>query len=559
MSIFYKELLIVDKKEKKARKIQFKKGINIVTSDLNSVGKTSLSLMLLYSLGAKVKFSDKWHLDNIFTKLTISRDDEDIVIIRYKDTYTIQANGESFFYPVQKYGYSDKLYELLGLTIKIKDKNSDTYSTAIPSLYLLPYFLSQTNTDDDRSIFEDLHMYSKPDLHDALYYHVGALDNEYSGVIQGLTKAKVALERLRKEKDKQISEIAYLEEKLEENKNFKTVDTETDLDSDVEAYKKYAEKNQEYYLLVKQKADIKHKIKLLNKALSDNVAYSTKLLNEEEILCPVCKSDISEFISSALTVGIAESDINSEIADLKAELLLLERKLVILKPKLDALKEEVSRIESYRDNLKITRAIIVWNDELQSAKKKFAETQLQIEKYEESIKGLTGKVRSYAEKKKTSDTTYREAFSVLLDATNISKQGIDINSLNLYDSITLSGSEIPRVAISRFFALLESKNESSIVMPIIFDFPNLDMTEDNLIRCFALMCDKIVDTAMYPQSFIFSIDCIERIEKSGRKLEQANIINMGDLPVDDMEHPQLLCKQEYVLYSSEINNMLQSL
>ena len=69
MRIFYKELLIVDKKEKKARKIQFKKGINIVTSDLNSVGKTSLSLMLLYSFGAKVKFSDKWHLDNIFTKL----------------------------------------------------------------------------------------------------------------------------------------------------------------------------------------------------------------------------------------------------------------------------------------------------------------------------------------------------------------------------------------------------------------------------------------------------------------------------------------------------------
>ena len=118
-------------------------------------------------------------------------------------------------------------------------------------------------------------------------------------------------------------------------------------------------------------------------------------MNEEEILCPVCKSDISEFISSALTVGIAESDINSEIADLKAELLLIDRKLVILKPKLDALKDEVSRIESYRDNLKITRAIIVWNDELQSAKKKFAETQLQIEKYEESIKGLVGKVRSY--------------------------------------------------------------------------------------------------------------------------------------------------------------------
>ena len=257
MSIIYKELLIVDKKEKTARKISFNQGINIITSDLNSVGKTSMSLMLLYGFGAKVKFSDKWHLDDIFTRLTISKDGMDIVIIRYRDTYTIQANGERFFYPVQKYGYSDKLYELLGLTIKIKDKNADTYSTAVPSLYLLPYFLSQTNTEDDRSVFLDLHMYSKPDFYDALYYHVGALDNEYSSVVHNLTKARNALERLIKEKDKQITEIEYLKEKLEEYKNFKTTDPETDLDQDVELYEKYGKKNQQYYLLIKQKADIK--------------------------------------------------------------------------------------------------------------------------------------------------------------------------------------------------------------------------------------------------------------------------------------------------------------
>ncbi len=47
MSVFYKELLIFDKDKKKARKIEFQRGINIITSKLNSVGKTSLSLMLL--------------------------------------------------------------------------------------------------------------------------------------------------------------------------------------------------------------------------------------------------------------------------------------------------------------------------------------------------------------------------------------------------------------------------------------------------------------------------------------------------------------------------------
>ena len=123
MNIYYKELLIVDKANKTARKFVFNAGINIITSKENSVGKTSLSLMLLHGFGAKVKFSDKWNIDNIFTKLTLECDGTLVSIIRYKDTYSILTNGERFTYPVQKQGYSDKLYELLGLTIKIKDKN----------------------------------------------------------------------------------------------------------------------------------------------------------------------------------------------------------------------------------------------------------------------------------------------------------------------------------------------------------------------------------------------------------------------------------------------------
>lgn len=556
MSVFYKELLIFDKEKKKARKVEFQHGINIITSKLNSVGKTSLSLMLLYSFGAKVKFSDKWNLDNIFTKLTIQHEDKDIVIIRYKDTYTIITNGEKFFYPVQKNGYSEKLYELLGLTIKIKDKNSDTYSTAVPSLYLLPYFISQTKTDDDRSVFEDLNMYLKSDLYDALYYHVGALDNQYTMVIQELTQAKKALERLRKEKEKQSSEIEYLEDKLSQYKNIKTDDGDDDLAADIATYEKYAKKKQEYYDLIKKTAELKHKIKLLNKALADNSAYTTRLLNEEEIKCPVCKSDITDFISSALTVGLAEADITAEIAELKATLLSINRAVEMAKPKLNELQQQIALIEQQRENVKITRAIIVWNEELQTAKQNFAETQLQIEELEKQISGLSTKSRAYSAKKKSADNNYRASFSALLDSTNINTDGIDLQGLNLYDSVNLSGSEIPRVAISRFFALLESKAADSIVMPIIFDFPNLDMTEDNLIRCFKIMCEKISDTEAYPQSFVFSINCEERIQKSGSSLQNAHVIRMENLPMDDTEHPQLLCEQDYIQHTEEINHMV---
>ena len=77
---------------------------------------------------------------------------------------------------------------------------------------------------------------------------------------------------------------------------------------------------QEYSDLIKKSTELKYKIKLLNKALADNATYTTRLLNEEEIKCSEYKSDITDFIPSALTVGLAEADITAEIAELKAEL-----------------------------------------------------------------------------------------------------------------------------------------------------------------------------------------------------------------------------------------------
>ena len=366
------------------------------------------------------------------------------------------------------------------------------------------------------------------------------------------------LGHLKKENEKQISEIEYLEEKLSQYRNIKIDNSDSDIDADIATYEKYARKKQEFYDLIKKTAELKHKIKLLNKALADNVAYTTKVLNEEEIKCPVCKSDITDFISSALALGLAEADITAEISELKAELLSINRKIELAKPKLSELQQQIALIEQQRENVKITRAVIVWNEELQTAKQKFAETQLQIKKILEKIKNLSAKSNTYSDKKKTADTKYRHSFSTLLNATNINTDGIDLQSLDLYDSVNLSGSEIPRVAISKFFALLESKAVDSIVMPIIFDFPNLDMTEDNLTRCFKVMCDKISDTQTYPQSFVFSINCEERIEKSGASLQNTHVIKMEDLPMDDVEHPQLLCAHDYTEFTDEINNMVNS-
>ena len=95
-------------------------------------------------------------------------------------------------------------------------------------------------------------------------------------------------------------------------------------------------------------------------------------------------------------------------------------------------------------------------------------------------------------------------------------------------------------------------------MPIIFDFPNLDMTEENLLKCFKVMCEKISNTELYPQSFVFSINCEERIAKAGATLTDASIIDMEALPADDPDQQQLLCKHDYIAYVKEINEIVNA-
>ena len=103
----------------------------------------------------------------------------------------------------------------------------------------------------------------------------------------------------------------------------------------------YAKKKQEYYALVKKSMDLNHKIELLNKALVDNATYTNKLLDEEEIKCSAGKSDITNFIPSALTVGLAEADITTEIAELKTELSSVNQAIEKTKLELSELQNSI--------------------------------------------------------------------------------------------------------------------------------------------------------------------------------------------------------------------------
>lgn len=66
--MYFRSILIADVYKHTARLQKFEKGINIITSTDNHVGKSSLVKSLYYALGAEVEYDEVW---DVSTKLFV--------------------------------------------------------------------------------------------------------------------------------------------------------------------------------------------------------------------------------------------------------------------------------------------------------------------------------------------------------------------------------------------------------------------------------------------------------------------------------------------------------
>ena len=58
--VYFKEIMIADMQNETARIQPFEKGLNVVTSVDNHMGKSSLLKSMYYTLGAEVDFDSVW-------------------------------------------------------------------------------------------------------------------------------------------------------------------------------------------------------------------------------------------------------------------------------------------------------------------------------------------------------------------------------------------------------------------------------------------------------------------------------------------------------------------
>ena len=82
--MYFKSILIADIKEKTARLQKFEKGFNVITSQENHVGKSSMLKSLYYTMGAEIDFDNVWDKNSKVYIVNICVNEKQYKIARFQ-------------------------------------------------------------------------------------------------------------------------------------------------------------------------------------------------------------------------------------------------------------------------------------------------------------------------------------------------------------------------------------------------------------------------------------------------------------------------------------------
>ena len=87
--MYFKSILIADIQKHTAKLQKFTKGINVITSTDNHVGKSSLLKSMYYAMGAEVEFDTVWDVNTKLYIVNICINEKNYIVIRFQKNFAI--------------------------------------------------------------------------------------------------------------------------------------------------------------------------------------------------------------------------------------------------------------------------------------------------------------------------------------------------------------------------------------------------------------------------------------------------------------------------------------
>ena len=489
--LLFKTLYIFSPKEELAKKINFRDGINVITSsqtDGTDRGKSVIMRSLYHVLGADALFDDQWDNDSKTYILHFSIDDVVYYIYRYNNLFKLfDENKKIIFFTINRKELAENLKQIFDFAVELPNRENNRLEITPAAYNYILSFVDQDYYDGTHfNSFANLAQYSNY-KENVLYYHLGAFDKNYFEIVKSLENLKIKQNDLEQQFKLADSLLGKTVAEIRGNTYSESLDL---LKVEVEKTK------EEYSEIVNNLSKLKNKLINLRNDKYELELDLNNLLdalkeNEDNIndlnkhTCPFCKSKIEETISLKAEKYGSMDDIIFIINDVKKNIYSITKKITSCE---ENYKEVLHILESYQEKINLNsnhvsdvlkhNGYIKIQDELLQEMGTIKE---QLREMQEKASVLTHEKRKYDSKKKEINKEY---YNLLVSCKT--RLGISEISNKKFEDIKYNfvagGSNKPISTVIWYMALSKLKNKfnpTAIKFPLVFDSPNNAETDDN--------------------------------------------------------------------------------
>ena len=513
-SMFFKNILIADVQKHTARYISFEKGLNVITSTENHVGKSSVIKSLYDTLGAEVHFDAHWDKDTKLTSVAIDVNGTEYQVVRFVKKFAIMKGGNLVLLgdSVTRQ-LAPKLAEIFDFSVYLAEKDGNKkVIQAPPAFTFMPYYIDQDKGWTDLyDSFERMDQFSKQERAKSLFFHLGLY-----------TKARIDLQAKKDRFKDGIKELQEAEQRLfitvkaltEELDNIIPADNEEELEKYLATPKKEIE------VLVKEIGRVRNLIQERNTALQQHEKQLEIIKQFQQIpilgeverkprhVCPQCgyefDDELYDLVRSNYNQSNAEylrAQIELIIKNIRVELKVQEERYVELMMKMKKQEKVYDESQNAYDAYLRHRGL---KDTVRKYSLKLEENRIKQSGFENEIKDINKELQKVPNKKEIEQKyiSFVKQNIISLNAWTREYEG----NIKLLKSLNAQGSLLPKIILSQYNALFQTMAEmdcSVIRFPFVVDSPR---EKESSISSSKEILNMIARIKSLPQTILATVD-----------------------------------------------------
>ena len=481
--MYFDNILIADIVKKTAYFHKFEKGFNVVTSQDNHVGKSSLLKSLYFAMGAEVDFDDVWNKNTKLYVVEFYINEIKFRVARWQKAFALFRETELILTTksVSK-GLAREFEKIFSFAVYIANKETNKIELAPPTFTFMPYYI-----DQDRGwsglyeSFSNIGQYKKPDRIKSLYYHLGIYTRPTVELMAKKDTLKDKIEQLKAEEEKLRITIESLYAEIQ---NLVPADSIEELERNLIIPKDWI------VLLVNRIGETRNKIQSLETALYQHEHQLEVIQEYRKIkdgvsvcedrdkihICPKCGYSFDEEIYSIVrsnynlqNEGYMYKQIEQIISSIASELEKYKENYVSL---MGELKRQEQAYDEKQDLYKVYLRQRGLQDSVKHFIEQLGENVYEQEGHGKEIKEIDKELRKLPNKKEV-EKNYIENVRlniIKLDAWNSAYEG----NIKLLKPIKAQGTLENKIILAQMIGLFQTMQyfkTNTILFPLVVDSP----------------------------------------------------------------------------------------